>query len=130
MRTVWWISIGLLASLGVSAASAAGNDYAEPDADFPLGLSVQLHPGESTFDGRLALDLEALDRDPPGRLRLDPAMGVDAVTLDGDSIEYELTDSGWLELGDAPAEPGFCQPGRAGIPRWRTSPCPCGFTCW
>ncbi|WP_018864418.1 M1 family metallopeptidase [Thioalkalivibrio sp. ARh3] len=106
MRTVWWTSIGLLASLGVSAASAAGNDYAEPDADFPLGLSVQLHPGESTFDGRLALDLEALDRDPPGRLRLDPAMGVDAVTLDGDSIEYELTDSGWLELGDAPAERG------------------------
>ncbi|WP_018861275.1 M1 family metallopeptidase [Thioalkalivibrio sp. ALJ3] len=101
MRTVWWISVGLLASLGASAASAAGDDYAQPDTDFPLGLSIHLHPGESAFDGRLALDLEALDRDPPSRLRLDPAMGVDAVTLDGDSIDHELTESGWLELGSA-----------------------------
>lgn len=86
MRAAWWISMGLMALLGFPVASAAGNDYAEPDSDFPLGLSVHLHPGESTFDGRLALDLELLDRDPPSRLRLDPAMGVDAVTLDGDSM--------------------------------------------
>ncbi|WP_017926821.1 M1 family metallopeptidase [Thioalkalivibrio sp. HL-Eb18] len=101
MRAAWWISIGLLASLGFVVASAAGNDYAELDSDFPIGLNVHLHPGESSFDGRLVLDLELLDRSPPSRLRLDPAMGIDAVTLDGDSIEYELTESGWLELGDA-----------------------------
>lgn len=104
MRKVWWIAAGLLASLRVAASPAIEDEYAEPDADFPLGLSVTLHPEESTLDGRLALDLEALDGDPPTRLRLDPAMGVDAVTLDGDSIDYELTESGWLELGGALSE--------------------------
>lgn len=101
MRAVSWMVAGLLLMLVSLAAAASGNTEVEPDADFPLALSVHLHPGESTFDGRLVLDLEALDRDPPTRLRLDPAMGIDAVTLDDDPVEYQLTDDGWLELNDA-----------------------------
>ncbi|WP_038054408.1 M1 family metallopeptidase [Thioalkalivibrio sp. ALJ1] len=77
------------------------------DADFEgVTLQIELIPSQARMEGRFEVDPARVDPASLARLRLDPAIAVDAVTQGGDPIEYSRSDAVWIELEQPPEAGG------------------------